>query len=339
MKLTPQSVFAEAHKRSASDVHIVVGKTVILRVDGALTELGGESLTAEAAEAFIRAVLSDEQWKRFSQERELDLSLALEGGERLRVNCHFERGNVGLVARLIPAAIPSLRDIGLTGIAEPLCALPSGLVLVTGPTGCGKSTSLAAMIQHINQMRAASVVTLEDPIEFLFPLGRCVIRQRELQSDFTSFDSALRHVLRQDPNIVMVGEMRDLSTIATALTLAETGHLIFATLHTPNTVQSVDRIVDVFPPHQQHQIRTQLSLSLKAVIAQQLLPKVGGGRTAVREILVNTPAVANIIRENRLQELSSVLQTGGEHGMRTFQKDAERLTKEGLITKEVGEGV
>lgn len=337
MKLTPQLVFEEAHKRSASDVHIVVGKAVILRIDGVLTEVESEPVTPEAAEAFVRAVLSDEQWKRFSSERELDLSLALEGGERLRVNCHFERGNVGLVARLIPAAIPSLKDIGLEGIAEPLCALPSGLILVTGPTGCGKSTSLAAMIQHINQTRAASVITLEDPIEFLFPLGRCVIRQRELQSDFSSFDSALRHVLRQDPNIVMVGEMRDLSTIAAALTLAETGHLIFATLHTPNAVQSVDRIVDVFPPHQQSQIRTQLSLSLKAVIAQQLLPGIKGGRVAVREILVNTPAVANIIRENRLQELQSVLQTGSESGMRTFAKDAERLVKEGLIAKGVAE--
>jgi twitching motility protein PilT len=195
------------------------------------------------------------------------------------------------------------------------------------------------MIQYINAKRAASIVTLEDPIEFLFPPGKCVIRQRELGSDFLSFPEALRHVLRQDPNVIMVGEMRDLETIAAALTLAETGHLILATLHTPNAVQAIDRIVDVFPPHQQAQVRSQLSLSLKAVIAQKLVPSAKGGRTAVREILVNTSAVANIIRDHRLQELPSVLQTGMAAGMRTFAKDAERLVKEGVISKEVGEGV
>jgi twitching motility protein PilT len=336
MKPTPKDIFAEANRRKASDVHIVVGHPVLLRIDGALVEVGEEPVTAETADAFVRAVLSEAQWKRLQEERELDVSFETDGGLRLRVNCHFERGNVGLVARLIPTVIPSLKDIGLDGVAEPLCALPSGLVLLTGPTGCGKSTSLASMIQHINQTRAVSIVTLEDPIEFVFPSGRSVVRQRELKSDFTSFGEALRHVLRQDPNVVMVGEMRDLETIAAALTLAETGHLIFATLHTPNAVQSVDRIVDVFPPHQQHQIRTQLSLSLKAVIAQRLLPGVKSGRIAVREILVNTSAVANIIRENRLQELQSVLQTGGEAGMRTFEKDLERLEKEGLVMKGVG---
>jgi len=339
MKLTPQEVFAKAQEQHASDVHVTVGYPILLRIDGELRSLSDEKLTAGVVETFIRSVLQEEAWKRFVQDREIDVSFALTNGMRLRVNCHFERGQPGMVARLIPSEIPSLVAIGLNGIAEPLCALKEGLILFTGPTGSGKSTSLAAMIQYINAERAASIVTLEDPIEFLFFPGKCVIRQRELGSDFLSFPEALRHVLRQDPNVIMVGEMRDLETIAAALTLAETGHLILATLHTSNAVQAIDRIVDVFPPHQQTQVRSQLSLSLKAVIAQKLVPSAKSGRVAVREILMNTPAVANIIRDHRLQELPSVLQTGAATGMRTFAKDAERLTKEGLISKEVGEGV
>ncbi|MDD4628926.1 MAG: PilT/PilU family type 4a pilus ATPase, partial [Candidatus Peribacteraceae bacterium] len=261
--LTPKEIFEEAGRKKASDVHIVVGHPVLFRIDGALVEAGKEPLTTEAATKFVRTILGDENWKRFEKEREIDVSYAVDAGVRLRVNCHYERGNVGLVARIIPRDIPSLEDLNLDAIAKSLCMLPSGLILFTGPTGAGKSTSLAAMIQYINRTRSASIVTLEDPIEFLFPKGTCVIRQRQYGDDFTSFPEALKRVLRQDPNIVMVGEMRDLETIAAALTLAETGHLIFATLHTPNAAQSIDRIVDVFPPHQQHQIRTQLSLSLK----------------------------------------------------------------------------
>jgi len=339
MKLTPTEIFAQAKERGASDVHVAVGNPVLLRIDGDLTPLSGEQVTAQAAEKFVHEVLGDERWLRYVKEREVDISYPMEGGGRLRVNCHFERGAPGLVARLIPVDIPTLEELGLQGIAEPLCALHEGLVLFTGPTGSGKSTSLAAMIQHINATRAVSVVTLEDPIEFIFPQGKSLIRQRELGADFTSFGEALRRVLRQDPNVVMVGEMRDLETVAAALTLAETGHLILATLHTPNAVQAMDRIVDIFSPHQQGQIRTQLSLSLKTVIAQRLVPGAKGGRVAVREVLVNTPAVSNIIRDHRLQELPSVLQTGTEAGMRTFEKDAERLVKEGKITKEVAEGM
>ncbi len=337
MTPTPESVFAEAAGRKASDVHIVVGHPILFRIDGALVEAGKEVLTEEAAEKFVQAVLGETNWKRFEKDREIDVSFAAAEGVRLRVNCHFERGNVGLVARIIPRDIPTLEDLDLARVAKGLCTLTDGLILFTGPTGAGKSTSLASMIQYINESRSASIVTLEDPIEFLFPKGKCVIRQRQYGDDFTSFPEALKRVLRQDPNIVMVGEMRDLETIAAALTLAETGHLIFATLHTPNAVQSVERIVDVFPPHQQHQIRIQLSLSLKAVIAQQLVPGAQGGRIAVREVLVNTPAVANIIRDNRTQELASVLQTGGESGMVTFEKEAKRLLSAGEITQETFE--
>ena len=337
MLFTPKDIFQEASKKKASDVHIVAGHPVLFRIDGVLSEQGKETLTPDAAEKFVRTVLGESGWKRFEHDREIDVSFAVEEGVRMRVNCHYERGHVGLVARIIPAEIPSLEDLGIADIARGLCMLTDGLILFTGPTGAGKSTSLASMIQFINQTRTASIVTLEDPIEFLFPKGTCVIRQRQYGDDFTSFPEALKRVLRQDPNIVMVGEMRDLETIAAALTLAETGHLIFATLHTPNAVQSIERIVDVFPPHQQHQIRTQLSLSLKAVIAQQLVPGADRGRIAVREVLINTPAVSNIIRDGRSQELPTVLQTGGESGMRTFEKEAKRLLNEGKITIETFE--
>lgn len=318
-------------------MHIAVGSPVLFRIDGIITPQSEQAVTDTAAEHFVQEVLGEANYKRLQEEREVDASFALENGVRLRVNCHYESGNVGLVARIIPTGIPTLEEVGLSGIAEDMCNLQEGLILFTGPTGSGKSTSLASMLHYINGERPEHIITLEDPIEFMFPEGKGVIRQRQFGQDFLSFPAALRHVLRQDPDIVMVGEMRDLETIAAALTLAETGHLIFATLHTPNAVQTVDRIIDVFPPHQQQQIRTQLSLSLRAVVAQRLLPKVGGGRVAQREILVNTPAVGNIIRDNRLAELRSVLQTSGAEGMRTFESDAKRLEKEGLIDKETAE--
>ncbi|MDA1208894.1 MAG: PilT/PilU family type 4a pilus ATPase [bacterium] len=282
----------------------------------------------------MRSVLGTEQSKKFKEQKEIDSSYEVKDGTRLRINCHFERGYQGLVARTIPQDIPTLEEIGLGEVAEELCNLSNGLVLFTGPTGSGKSTSLAAMIQHISTQRPAHIVTLEDPIEFVFPKGQGVIRQRQFGQDFHSFADALKHVLRQDPDIVMVGEMRDLETIAAALTLAETGHLIFGTLHTPSAVQTIDRIVDVFPPHQQNQIRTQLSLSLKGIIAQRLIPCEHGGRIAQREILINNTAVANIIRDNRIQELKSAIQTGVGEGMCTFERDAKRLYKAGDIDKE-----
>ena len=250
------------------------------------------------------------------------------------MNCHFEKGSPGLVARLIPERIPKPEEIGFTELVGNLCLLEEGLILFTGPTGAGKSTSLAVMIQNINETRAEHVITMEDPIEFIFPKGKSVIRQRQFGQDFLSFPEALRRVLRQDPDIIVVGEMRDLETIAAALTLAETGHLIFATLHTPNAVQTVDRIVNVFPPHQQSQIRLQLSLSLRAIVAQRLIPREGGGLVAQREILLGNTAVSNIIRDNRIQELKSAVQSGASEGMCTFERDAKRLMKEGLISKE-----
>ena len=334
MASNPDTIFGAARKAGASDVHLAVGSPVLFRIDGELLEQGKAELTGAEVEGVVKKVLGEKKFREFQEKREIDIAYALKSGARLRVNCHYERSFPGLVARLIPGRIPTPEDIGLVQQIRDLCLLEEGLILFTGPTGAGKSTSLASMIQSINETRAEHVVTLEDPIEFLFPKGKGIIRQRQYGQDFHSFPEALRRVLRQDPDIIMVGEMRDLETIAAALTLAETGHLIFATLHTPNTTQSVDRIVDVFPPHQQSQIRAQLSLSLKAIIAQRLLPRKGGGLVAQREILLNTAAVANIIRENRVQELKSALQSGVGDGMSTFERDAKRLLKEGLIEKE-----
>ncbi len=335
--LTPQEVFGEAARRGASDVHVAVGAPLQFRIDGELRIVSKSAITHEQAEAFIRATVTKPQWERFEQDWELDCSYSLQGGQRLRVNCHRERNNVGLVARIIPAEIPTLESLELRELAEGLRTLSSGIVLFTGPTGEGKSTSLAAIIQYLRTSRKAHVVTLEDPIEFVFPPGAGVVRQREFGTDFKSFPEGLKRVLRQDPDIVLVGEMRDPETIAAALTLAETGHLTFGTLHTPNTIQSIDRIVDVCPPNQQQQVRNQLSLSLKLVVAQRLVRRKGGGRVALREILVTTPAVSNIIRDNRAQELTTVLQTGSNYGMRTFAKDAERLLKAGVIEPSVAE--
>jgi twitching motility protein PilT len=332
-------LFEKAAGLGASDVHVAVGAPVLFRIDGALTSQTKQDMTPAAALSLVRAVLGAERMKRFEAEREIDVSFALKGGLRVRVNCHYERGNVGMAARLIPAEIPSLEDVGLTELFESISAMRGGLVLFTGPTGCGKSTSLAVLLQELSTRESHSIVTLEDPIEFVFPKGKGIIRQRELGLDFRSFPEALKRVLRQDPDIVMVGEMRDPETIAAALTLAETGHLIFATLHTPNAMQAIDRIIDGFPPHQQAQVRSQLSLSLRAVIGQTLLPRVKGGRVALREVLVNVPAVAHTIRDNRTQELVSVMQTNEDAGMITFDKAAKKLLKEGAIAKETYEWV
>ena len=327
----PDTVFSSAAKEAASDVHIAVGHPVTFRKDGVLKVFGKDKLSASDAEKFIKEVLSADQFERLNTDREADVSYSTKEGVRLRINCHFEKGNMGLSARIIPTEIPSLDAIGFTDHMKGLCGLKDGLILFTGPTGSGKSTTMAAMIRHIDMERALNIVTLEDPIEFIFPVGKGIIRQRQFGEDFLSFPEALRRVLRQDPNIVMVGEMRDYETVSAALTLAETGHLILATLHTPNAIQSIDRIIDAFPAHQQQQVRSQLSLSLKAVLAQKLLPKEGGGRVAARESLINTPAVANIIRTNRLQELPSVLQSSKAEGMCSFEMDEKRLMKEGLV--------
>jgi len=325
------NLWQAALKQHASDIHVVTGQPIMFRMDGVLTSSGAAKLTADQVSGLMKDFLTEAQYKRFLESRDLDCSHLLPDGTRFRINCHIVGGEPAFTARVIPQTIPTVAELMIPDVVMDLVRSRDGLILFTGPTGSGKSTSLASIIAALTAELPLNIITLEDPIEFQLPSGKGLVQQRELGADFTSFPDGLKHVLRQDPDVVMVGEMRDLESIALALTLAETGHLVLATLHTPNTSQTVDRIVDVFPPHQQAQVRLQLSLSLKAVIAQRLLPKKGGGRVANREILIRTPAVANIIRENRVQELGSVIQTGASDGMITFEKDFKRLQNEGLI--------
>lgn len=334
-------IFKTAVDKKASDIHLTVGNPPIFRIDGELVVMDAARpiLASEAAE-LIFGILTEKQKQHLIEHRELDLSYEIRGVSRFRVNCFWERDNLSLVARIISPNIPSMEELLMPEIVYELMRIKQGLVLVTGPTGCGKSTSLAAMINLINQERGAHVVTLEDPIEFIYPprSGKSLIVQRQLGSDMLSFAQALKYVLRQDPNVILVGEMRDLETIAATITLAETGHLVLATLHTHNASQTVDRIIDVFPPYQQAQVRLQLSLFLKGIISQQLLTKVGGGRIAAREVLINTPATANLIRENKIPQIKTVIQTSASEGMFTMDQDLKRLYEDGYITKEVAKG-
>ena len=337
MSVSPDSIFLQAQKLNSSDVHMQVGSPIMFRINTELHEASNDALSSEMLHGILQTILGD-RFQEFVEEKELDVSYSIGNGLRLRVNCHFESNHPGLVARLIPTTVPTIENAKLEWITDMLDRLHEGLLLFTGPTGAGKSTSMAAVISELLQTRNLHVVTLEDPIEFVFDNGEHgLIRQRQLGDDFVSFPEAMKRVLRQDPNVVMVGEMRDLETIAAALTLAETGHLVIGTLHTPNAMQTIDRIVDVFPPYQQPQIRAQLSMSLRMVVSQRLLKKEEGGMIPLREVLINTVAVANIIRENRVQELVSVIQMGGEHGMMTFESDAKRLYKERSISKQTYE--
>jgi len=334
--MTLIEIFQEAVLKNASDVHIMVGKPPILRVDGELKIIkNAPPITKKTVQDLIFQILSSRQKERLINEKELDTSYEIPDKTRFRINCHFEKGNLGLVARIIPAKIPTMEEVLMPEVVYELTRKKQGLILLTGPTGCGKSTSLAAMINLINSERSVHIVTLEDPIEFIFQPIKSVIRQREIGTDTLSFAEGLKHVLRQDPNVIMVGEMRDLETIATTLTLAETGHLVLATLHTNNASQTIDRIIDVFPPYQQDQIRIQLSMVLSGVIAQQLLPRQGGGRIAAREIMINTPAIANLIRENKSAQIKSVIQTSADKEMMTMDQNLEELVRQKLISKEV----
>lgn len=328
--MASSNLWKSAVDAGASDIHVVSGQPLMFRIDGVLQQQS-EKLSSKQVTDMIKQFLAESQFKTFLELQDLDCSHMLPDGTRFRINCHVVGGNPAFTARIVPKTIPSPEEIGMPAVVMDLARSRDGLLLFTGPTGAGKSTSLASIMQQLLVELPLNVITLEDPIEFDLPPGKGLIQQRELGTDFATFPDGLKHVLRQDPDVVMVGEMRDLESIALALTLAETGHLVLATLHTPNTSQTIDRIVDVFPPHQQAQVRLQLSLSLRAVVAQRLLPKKGGGRIANREILIRTPAVSNIIRENRIQELSSIIQTSGADGMVTFEKDLKRLVKEGVV--------
>lgn len=323
----------EVIKKKASDLHLQVGLPPMLRVDGALTPVAGtEALTEEAVEALIFAILDEDQKQILLKDKEFDFSFAFGDLGRFRVNAFHERGNLAAALRLIPNEILTIEQLGLPPIVNKFADFPRGLVLVTGPTGSGKSTTLAAMIHKINAERAQHIVTIEDPIEFTHKSNKSVIVQREVHYDTYSFSAALRSSLRQDPDVVLIGEMRDLETIAAAITIAETGHLVFATLHTNSASQSIDRMIDVFPPHQQPQIRAQLANILQAIVSQRLIPSIGGGRIASAEILVATPAVRNIIREGKSHQLEAVIQTGAEFGMQSMDKTLVQLIHNGTIT-------
>jgi len=323
----------EVIKKKASDLHLQVGLAPMLRVDGGLTPVSGaEILTEESVEALIFAVLDEDQKQILLKDKEFDFSFAFGDLGRFRVNAFYERGNLAAAMRLIPNEILTIEQLGLPSTVNKFADYPRGLVLVTGPTGSGKSTTLAALINKINEERSVHIITIEDPIEFTHTSKKSVIVQREVHYDTYSFSAALRSSLRQDPDVVLLGEMRDLETIAAAITIAETGHLVFATLHTNSAAQSIDRMIDVFPPHQQPQIRAQLANILMAICAQRLIPAIGGGRVAAAELLVATSAVRNIIREGKTHQLEAVIQTGAEHGMQSMDKTLVNMIHNGIVT-------
>jgi twitching motility protein PilT len=323
----------EVVKRKASDLHLQVGLPPMIRVDGSLIPVtGADPLDEEAIEVLIFAILDEDQKQILLKDKEFDFSFAYGDLGRFRVNAFHERGNMAAALRLIPNEILTIEQLGLPDIVNKFSDYPRGLVLVTGPTGSGKSTTLAAMIHKINNERASHIITIEDPIEYTHRSQKSVIAQREVHYDTYSFSAALRSALREDPDVVLIGEMRDLETIASAITIAETGHLVLATLHTNSAAQSIDRMIDVFPPHQQPQIRAQLSNILMAVVSQRLIPAIGGGRIASAEILIATPAVRNIIREGKSHQLEAVIQTGAEFGMQSMDKTLVSLIHAGTIT-------
>lgn len=333
-----KNLFKIAAQKGASDIHLVVGVAPIIRINGELYNIEKiKKLSKEDVEQMVFSLLTNEQKQRLQDSRDLDFGYEIDDGFRYRVNLHYEKNNIGLVARVINDKIPTLEEIGMPKIIYDLLNLKQGLVLVTGPTGCGKSTSLAAMINYINSNVSCHIITLEDPIEYLFKPNKSVIIQRQLGTDMLSFASGLKHALRQDPNVIMVGEMRDLETIATTITLAETGHLVLATLHTYNAAQTIDRIIDIFPPHQQGQVRMQLSMTMASVISQRLINKIDEGRVAVREIMFNNPAVSNLIRENKIAQIKTVIETSSKEGMVTLDQDLKRLYKDKIISKEVAQ--
>lgn len=334
-ELRIETLLEDVIRKKASDLHIQVGLPPMLRVDGALMPIAStEILNEEDVERLVFAILDQDQQQILLKDKEFDFSFAFGDLGRFRVNAFHERGNLAAALRLIPNEILSTQELGMPAIVNTFAEYPRGLVLVTGPTGSGKSTTLAAIVDKINSEKSHHIITIEDPIEFTHKSKKSVVVQREVHYDTYSFSAALRSSLRQDPDVVLIGEMRDLETISAAITIAETGHLVFATLHTNSASQSIDRMIDVFPPHQQPQIRAQLANILAAVCSQRLVPSIGGGRTVAAEILVATPAVRNIIREGKTHQLDAVIQTGGDQGMQSMDKTLANLVQSGQITYE-----
>ncbi len=322
-------------EQGGSDLHVTVGVPPMMRLNGRLTPLGGPVLSAADTRELIYAILSEDQRSALERDWEFDFAYAVPGRARFRVNAYFQRNSVGAAFRLIPMEIRTIQELGLPQALEDLALRPRGLVLVTGPTGSGKSTTLAALIDCINRNREDHIITVEDPIEYLHSHDKAMINQREVGSDTKSFANALKYVLRQDPDVILIGEMRDLETVSAALTAAETGHLVFATLHTQDATQTVDRIIDVFPPYQQQQIRIQLAGTLQGIISQQLLPTSDGhGRVVVAEVMMPTPGVRNLIREGKTHQLMTAMQTGTQHGMVTMDRSLADRYRQGMITLE-----
>jgi twitching motility protein PilT len=317
-----------------SDLHLTVGAPPTVRVDGRLRYLPDyDELSPAETAMLIRTVVSDEQWQHFENTHELDVSYSIEGVSRFRVNMYTQRGSCGAVFRAIPHLIKPLDELGVPESVARFAHLPRGLVLVTGPTGSGKTTTLASLLDLANRTRYSHIVTIEDPIEFLHTHKRSLVNQREVGADTVSFAMALKHALRQDPDIILVGELRDLETTSTALTAAETGHLVLATLHTQSAAQTIDRVIDIFPPHQQHQIRSQLSTALQGVVTQALCPRADGtGRTIITEIMFATPAIRNLIREGKNHQIPSFMQSGGSEGMLSFDQHLADRVRHQLIT-------
>jgi twitching motility protein PilT len=322
-------------EKDASDLHIRAGEPPMMRIHGDLTRTELPRLSGEDIENLLFAILTEERKERFREFKELDLSYAIPGLARFRVNMFRQRGYVGSVMRLIPIRVKTIDELFLPPVTKELSLRPRGLILVTGPTGSGKSTSLAGMINHINLHERSHIITIEDPIEFMHTDIKSAVNQRELGMDTHSFAAALKHVMRQNPDVILVGEMRDLETISLAITAAETGHLVFATLHTTDAPQTVDRVIDVFPPEQQQQIRMQLSVTLQAVISQTLLPRADtGGRIAAFEVMVVTPAIRSLIREGKTHQLYTDIQTGGQFGMQSLDQHLLQLLSERKISYE-----
>jgi twitching motility protein PilT len=332
-QLKIETLLEEVVKRTASDLHLQVGLPPTLRIDGRLMSVQGPvPLTEEMVENMVFSLLDEEQKQILLRDKEFDFSFAFGNLGRFRVNAFHERGNLAAAMRLIPNEIRTVEQLGLPKILNKFTEYPRGLVLVTGPTGSGKSTTLAALIDKINQHEARHIITVEDPIEYTHQSKKSLIAQREVHYDTYSFSAALRSALREDPDVVLIGEMRDLETIAAAITIAETGHLVFATLHTNSASQTVDRMVDVFNPHQQPQVRAQLGNILMAICSQRLIPALGGGRVPASEILIATPAVRNIIREGKTYQLEAVIQTSAEHGMQSMDRELVNLIHSGNIS-------
>ena len=325
--------FQQSIDQKASDLHLIAGRSAILRIDGELEKASEEIINTVDIEKWAREVLSDEKWQHFQNERDIDFAHQLNGA-RFRVNLHFQNKELGVACRVINNSIPSFDDLGLSEAVQSLTNLCNGLIILTGPTGSGKSTTLAAMITEISKNRRAHILTIEDPVEYIFQENASIIEQREVGRDTPSFAKSLKYAMRQDPNVIMVGEMRDLETIAAALTAAETGHLVLSTLHTSSAAETVERIVDVFPPHQQKQILIQLASSLRAIIAQRLLRKIGGGRVAACEVMLNNAAIANLIRMNKTAQINSVIQTSLKEGMVTMDTVVIKMIKEKMIFEE-----